>query len=295
MPIGTTTTQALADSLPTVLASARAVREFEGAMPNLVDRVRLDEGTGLSWNEVWYAQLTAQAITENTDLQNEQQFADSLFTVTPSMIGIKTVITDRVARRITPKGYAKLGGLAQNAMQRKKDEDGLAILDGATTSLCGAGATLTSGHISAAGVRLTGNTTEPGMGKKRAVLHSFQTHDLYSEQVAAVGTYPLPDGPTATIFKTGFKGMINDVEVFIDDNITIDGDADAKGGVFVTEGIVLVEGMAVKTKTQDLPNIGGGATALYMYDEYAFAERLAANTTSTWLFEIYSDATAPDA
>jgi hypothetical protein len=295
MVTGNTTTAALADSLPTMMASARNVREFEGKMASLVDRVRLEEGTGESWNEVWYSQLQAQAITESTDLQNPQQINDSLFTVTPTMTGIKTIITDKVARRITKKGYSKLGSLAQNAIERKKDEDGLSVLDGATTSLCGAGNTLSSGHISAAGARLTGNSVEPGMGEKRAVLHSFQIHDLFGEQVAGVGTYPVSDGMTATIFKNGFAGSINGVSIFRDDNITIDGSDDAKGGVFVKEGIVLVEGMTLKTEKERLPNIGGGATAVYIYDEYAFAERLAANSTSTWLFEIYSDATAPSA
>lgn len=293
MAIGNTTTSSLADSLPTMIASARNVREYEGKMASLVDRVRLADGTGMSWNEVWYQNLTAQAITETTDLQNTQEITDSLFTVTPTMVGIKTIITDKVSRRITPKGYAKLGSLAQNAIERKKDQDGLTILDGATTSLCGAGNTLTSGHISAAAVRLSGNTTETSMGPKRAVIHSYQRHDLFAEQVAGVGTYPLPDGPTATIFKNGFAGMIDGVEIFIDDNITIDSSDDAKGGVFVQEGIVLVEGMNLKSETERLPNIGGGATAVYVYDEYAFAERLGANTTSVWLYEILSDATAP--
>lgn len=295
MPQGTTTTDALLDSMPHMLASARNVREFDGKMGNLVDRVRLTEGSGLSWNEVWYNQLTAQAITETTDLQNEQQITDSLFTVTPTMTGIKTIITDRVGRRITKNGFAKLGSLAQNGIERKKDEDGLAVLDGATLSFCGAGNTLASGHISAAGARITGNPTEAGMGEKRAVLHSYQIHALYGEHVASVGTYPLPDGPTATIFREGYAGNINGVHIFRDDNITIDGSDDAKGGVFVKEGVVLVEGMTLKTERQRLPNIGGGAWAVYIYDEYAFAERLAANSVSTWMIEIFSDATAPSA
>ena len=42
MAVGDTITQSLADSLPTVVASARQTREFEGVMPNLVDKVTLD-------------------------------------------------------------------------------------------------------------------------------------------------------------------------------------------------------------------------------------------------------------
>jgi len=65
----------------------------------------------------------ASAITETTILDNPQQISDTLLSITPTVIGIETLITDRVAMRITKKGYSKLGGLAQNAIQRKKDQD----------------------------------------------------------------------------------------------------------------------------------------------------------------------------
>ena len=147
MAAGDTITQSLADSLPTVVASARQTREFEGVMPNLVDKVTLSEGTGTSWREVTMAQLTAQTVTETTRLDNPQQMSDTLLTITPTVVAIQTLITDRVASRISSTAYAKVGNLAQNAIQRKKDEDGLTVLDGATNVLAGTGTTLTSGHI----------------------------------------------------------------------------------------------------------------------------------------------------
>jgi len=35
--------------------------------------------------------------------------------------------------------------------------------------------------------------------------------------------------------------------------------------------------------------LGGGATEMYLYDEYAYGERSAGN----WLYEVYTDALAP--
>jgi len=55
-------------------------------MPQLVDKQTLGEGIGLSWQEITYAQLTAQAITETTELDNPQQIADSLLTITPTVV-----------------------------------------------------------------------------------------------------------------------------------------------------------------------------------------------------------------
>jgi len=292
MAAGDTITQSLADSLDTVVASARQVREYEGVMPNLVDKVTLSEGTGTSWREISMAALSAQNITETTTLDNPQQMSDTVFSITPTVTGIQTLVTDRVASRINSTSYAQLGSLAQQAIQRKKDEDGLTVLDGATTSLSGAGTTLASGVIAAAAYRISSNATEPGNPPYRCVLHGFQIKDLYDELTAHIGTAAAGEtsaGLTARVFEEGFRGKIAGVEVYEDGNITIDGSDDAKGGVFAQEAIVMVQGRAPRTATVRREDIGGGATVVYLYDEYAYGERSSGN----WLFEVYSDATAP--
>ena len=289
MAVGNTITGSLADSLPTLITSARIIREQEGGMPQLCDKVTLGEGIGLSWNEVSLSQLTAQAVTETTELDNPQQMADALFTITPTVVGIQTVISDRVAARLSKNAYAKTGQLAQNAIQRKKDEDGLTVLDSATTSLCGAGSTLTTGHVSAAKNQISSNATEKGNPPFRCVLHGFQLKDIENEIVAGVGTYVVNEGLTARVFADDYRGMVGGAQLYENGNITIDTADDAKGGVFAQEGIVLVQGRAPRAETRREPHIGGGATSIFLYDEYAYGERSAGH----WLFEIYSDATAP--
>ena len=288
MASGWTSTGSLADSLDDVRSSARIVREYEGAMPQLVDKETLGEGMGLSWKEIKYEQLTAQAITETTTLDNPQQIADSLITVTPTVVGIETFLTDRVQARINKKGFAKIGQLAQNAIQRKKDEDGLTLFASATgTSDPGAGVTLTSGHIASAKYNISSNTTEPGKPPYRCVLHGFQIKDLFDELVAGVGTY-VGEGLPARVFTTGFNLPIAGCEVYEDGNITIDSSGDAKGGVFAQEGILLVQGRAPRVVAVRNEKRGGGGNHIYHYDEYAYAERL-----SNWVYLMESDATAP--
>lgn len=283
-----TTTGDLADSLPTIIASARIVREFEGVMVRLSDRTNLADGTGLSWNEISLAALNAQSVTETTELNNPQTLSDTLFSVTPVMVAVQTVITDRAMRRIARNVAGQIGKLAQNAIQRKKDKDGLTLLDGATTSLVGANSSLTSGHLRAAANRIRSNTTEPGMGQLYAVLHGFQIADIETELLtdARAGNFT----PLSTdVFKSGFSGSVAGIQIYEDGNISIDSSDDAKGGVFVKEAAVLVDGFGPKTETQRLIRVGGGANELIIYDEYAWGERSPGN----WLYEIYSDATAP--
>jgi hypothetical protein len=288
MAAGNTTTGSLADSLPTVISAARIVRENEGVMVQCVDVQKLGEGIGTTWNEVSFAQLEAQAITETETLDNPQQLSDTLLTITPEVVGISTLITDRVAARISKNAYAKIGVLAQNAIQRKKDKDGITVLDSATTSLCSTGTTLTSGHIAAGVSRISSNSTEPGTPPYYAVLHGYQIKDIHDEFTNPVGTYPIPEGETARAFREGFKGMINGARIMEDGNITISSN-DAKGGVFAKEGIILVQGRSPHAETKRRPEVGGGATEVFLYDEYAYGERSSGN----WLYEIYSDATAP--
>lgn len=289
MAAGKTLTDDLADSLPSVIALARIIREQVGVMTQVVDRETLGEGLGLTWQEISLAALTAQTVQETTVLDNPQKLSDTLFEITPTVIGIQTLITERVASRISQNVFAKTGVLAQNAIERKKDQDGLVVLDGATVSLGGAGTTGTSGHISAAVNRILGNTTEPGKMPIHLVAHPFQLKDIQNEIVAGIGTYNIPVGTTADVFANGFSGMLFGAAVFPDGNITIDSEYDAKGGIFAKDGIVLVQGRSPYVKIREEPHIGGGAVSLFHYDEYAYGERSSGN----WLYEWYTDATVP--
>ena len=210
--------------------------------------------------------------------------------------------------------------------ERKKDEDGLAVIDGATTQLNTANSALASGFIAAAVYQISSNETEPGNPPFRAVFHGFSLKDIWDELTAAVyqissnvtepGNPPFRavfhgfslkviwdeltaavdttnradiSGITARVFTEGLRGKIAGCEIYEDGNLTIDSDGDAKGGVFAQEAIVLVQGRSPRTATIRREDIGGGATVMYLYDEYAYGERSAGN----WLFEIIADATAP--
>ena len=261
MASGNTITDSLADSIPTMIASARIVREFAGVMPNLVDRQRLDENTGTVWNEVAMSKLTAQAVSENTELDNPQQMEDTLMSITPTVIGVHTVITDRVALRISANAYAQTGSLAQNAIERKKDEDGLAAIDGATTALGGANA-LDSGEVAAAAYRITSNTTEPAPANApiNAVFHGFSLKDIDDELINAGITATdgsgalLTDGVAVEAYQNRYRGTIAGARLYEDGNLTISSNL-AKGGVFSQMALVLVEGRSPYIETKRLPEL----------------------------------------
>lgn len=290
MAVGINTTGVLADSLPTLIQSARVVREYEGNITKLVDRQTLPEGQGLTWNEIRLDKFTAQDITETTELDNPQLLDDTLFSVTPYQIGIHTVVTDRMKRRVSKNVVALIGPLAGNAIAQRKNTDGITQLDSFSTEHAGVGQPLQMGDIFAAVAAITGNTTETGQneGTISTYLHPFQAYDIQTELITGIPTYPTPTGISQDVFLRGFQGRIAGTDVWTDGNIPIDSLDDAKGAVFARNAIVLIEGHAPTAETRRRPDLGGGAEEMFMYDEYAFGER-----RDVWGVEIYSDATQP--
>ena len=287
MPTPTVTTQ-LDNSLATVIASARVTREQEGDMPALVERRQLKKGTGDTWHEVSYAKLTAMAVNETTENDNIQQVSDTDFAIKPTMVQIATMLTDKVGRNITKNGLREIGRLGQNAMQRKKNIDGLTAIDSTgSTQLGSAGSAMTYGLVAAAVTNITSNTTEPGHQPIRFVAHPFCMKDIYDQFTAPVGTYDISEGASFRVFREGFRGMINTAQAFENGDFDISS-TDAKNGVFSKEGIVMVEEMSPRMETERMPRIGGGSTVVTHTDSYAYGIR-----QNQWVHEIIADATAP--
>ena len=288
MPTPTVTSQ-LDNSLPTLIASARITREQEGDMPGLVERRTLAQGSGDTWHEVSYAKLTAQAVSETTVNDNIQQVSDTDFSIKPTMIQIATMLTDKVGRNITKNGLRELGRLAQNAMQRKKNKDGLTTIDSTSSTQLGtAGSSMAFGLVAAAVTNITGNTTEPGHQPIRFVAHPFCMKDIYDQFTSPVGTYDISEGASFRVFREGFKGMINTAQAFENGDFTIDSNVDVKNGVFAKEGIVLVQEMSPRAETERMPRTGGGSSIITHTDSYAYGIR-----QNQWVQEVIADATAP--
>ena len=290
MAAGTTVTGSLADSLPTMIQSARLFEEYEMIVPKTVDQQKLPKGHGNTWNEIRVNQLQAQNITENTVMENAQQFDDTIFSVTPVLVQIMTRITDKTFRRVSGNVSALLGRAAQLAINRKMDTDGLSQYANFSVTLCGTGTTLNHGHVSAAVANIQGNTTESGMGAGpiHTVIHPFGTKDLQDEVESGIGTYVVTEGLTEEFYKTGFVGPIAGSNMWNDGNITINSTPDARGATYAQRALVLVREMEMKTETRRRPDVGGGADEVFITLGYEYGER-----RDVWGRGLLHDATAP--
>lgn len=289
MPTGINTTDLFTKAQPLMINSARQIREQKGGIVKLVDVQTLPKGTGLSWREVDVDKIYAQREDETTVLDNPQQFEIDSFSITPTSVAVYTVITDRLEARISEKVLAKLSGSQQKAIQRIKEQDGIALFSTATHILGGAGVTMQSDYVAAAVRRITSNTVEAGDGQVFAVMHGFQIRSLEQELTNSVGTFETSTGLTKEIFQRGWRGAINGAQVYENGHLPIDSGDDAVAGVFVREAIVLVEGRSPRNVQLRNEKLGGGSYEIIHRDEYAFGERSPGN----WLFGIRTDASVP--
>jgi len=258
-------------------------------MPRVVDNQRLEEGTGTAWREFLAENLTAQNYGETDVIDNPQSISGSILSVTPQLVAIQTFIGRRVPARLSAKAFATFGALAQEAIERKKNTDGHAVFATATTTLGTTATTLSYTNVDAATRRIKSDATEPGPDPIAAVLHGYHIHDIRSEILSGVGTYNIPEGMTAEVFRSGFMGTLMNANIFEDGLIAVDGTPDARGGVFSKMAILLVQGLSPWQESREEPQKGYGGVNVWLKDEYLYAERSAGN----WLYGIIGDASAP--
>lgn len=292
---GPTTTDALANSLPTMRFGARLVQEQKGNVRDTVDRITLPKNQGNTWSEVDFAKATASTVTEATDnIDSPEQLSDSLTSITPTDSGIHILYTDRVADRIIGNAAAivRSGVLGMNAIMRKEDIDGITQGRSASVDLGDAGNPLTSTLVRHGKYRISSNTTEPNAGPYHMQHHGNALADIDDELTAAVGTYEITDGVTADIFANSFTSAprtLGAVLAHENGNMSIDGSDDSEGFLYAKDGMILLEGRGVRTEVLRRPNLGGGATSVFMYYEYAWGFRSSGN----WVFGMTADASNP--
>ena len=290
MPSGDTFVTTVEEGLDTVIASARTTREYPAnVMLKACDRVTLTKNTGTAWREFLAATLVAQNYGETDVIDNPQEFDGSILSATPQLAAIQTFIGKRVRERLNQKAFATFGGLAQEAIQRKKDQDGLALFATFTTTLAGTGVTVTSGHVMAGMRRITSDVDEPGPEPIVVVLHGYHIHDLQNEILAGVGTYPIPNGYTQETYMRGFRGSVTGAQVWEDGLIVVDSTPDARGAVYSKRAVLCVQGMSPWRETKPAPEKGYGGDYVWLKDEYIWAERSPGN----WAYSILGDAAAP--
>jgi hypothetical protein len=267
----------LPNSLDVVVDSARVYREYLGVHQKTCEQRDLPNNSGLNWDEITIGQFTAQnGLTDLTELDNPQTFTETVIRLTPTMVGLNWIITKKMRARVNSKVLAQLGKVAMNAMARAKDESYIGVGQSSTMTFGSAGTAFTIGHANAMKRRVEfGDNNEPATGKISLIAHTYHVAALEDQITTGVGTYPVPSGISQDLIRGGFKGDLWDMSLYVDNNITRDASDDAILFCHPKEGVIYVQGMDMANYTKDRPEIAGGATEYYIYDDYTFGYRAA--------------------
>ena len=192
-----TTDQVMADTVPTVLESARYTAEFLAEMSKLVWNIQKALHDGKNLNIPLFGTVAARALAEGIDNVVSETMSDSLVTITPGEVGCKIILTDKLVRDNNEDIKAAAGRLLGNAMEVKRDQDLLLQFQSAATTL-GAGTTMTMGQAAAARAIIKGvpvSSGGPGPGTPVIVHHPYVTLDLVDVMTPLV---PTSAGSTGT-------------------------------------------------------------------------------------------------
>ena len=258
--MATTTSTTLDDLFPTIIAEARYTAEQQSLMLGLVKSYNIGSDAGKVIQIPKYPSITAAALTEGTDMSSTTVSTSSV-SITVAEVGVQVVLSD-VARDGAGDPGTAMGVLLGSAVARKMDQDLLALFDGFSTSIGGAGTEITVADIfKAVAVLQTANAP----GAMAAVIHPKVAFALKSNLTNAFAN---PHGGVAQneAMVRGFVGSLAGVDIYQSSNLAVDGNGDAKGAVFSPEALAIALKRDFQIETQRDASLRAdelNATAVY--------------------------------
>ena len=283
-------TSNLSSGQKTFIASAREAFEPAAPDPDLVESQRIAAGFK-QWDVLTMARLTsASALTEGVDLTSAQQLVANSLSITPSEHGIIATLSKRLIRRQGDQNVVSTAGrLCANSLRRRQALDVIALYDGFSKSVVGAGNALdiTSFRGSVAYL-LTDNSSSYGPAPLplQAALHIEQISDIMLDltDTAPRGT---TTGMTEELLQRWYKSSdrLYGVQVFHSGNISRDSGDDAKGAIFAKEALVMVMANDAEVTEEDDNSLR--AIEYGCFQEWGEGERADAHGV-----EVFSDSAA---
>ena len=239
------TSSTLSELYTEIVAEAQFVASEKSIMRNLVKNYAITGG-GKAVEVPVYAQVSASAVAEATDLSNTAIDPSSV-TITASEVGVMTTLTD-LARNSAPRNVAgDIGKLFGEALARKQDADLIALFDGFSTTL-GDGTTAISPAVIFNALSTLRANSLPA-NECAVVLHPKIAYDLKS---GLTNTFAGLDTETSNeAIRAGFVGTLAGMPIFETSNMANTGTAgDYKGGAMHKDALAIAMMQDVKIETQ---------------------------------------------
>ena len=255
-----TTSTTLDDLFANIILQARFTAEEESLMLGLVTRYDIGNVAGKTVQVPKYPAITAGDLTEGDDMSSSTVSTTSQ-TITVSEVGAQVVLTDLAAMG-AGNPAEELGTVLGNAIATKIDKDLIALFDGFSTSLGGAGTEITVADLMKAAAPLKANKAR---GQMAAVVHPFHAYQLKAN---LTNTFVNPNGGDLQndAMRNAYVGQIGGVDIYESSNVEVNASDDAKGAVFVPEALAIAMKRDFNLETQRDASLRAfelNATAIY--------------------------------
>ena len=242
------TSSTLSELYTEIVAEAQFVASEKSIMRNLVKNYAITGG-GKAVEVPVYAQVSAAAVSEATDLSNTAIDPSSV-TITASEVGVMTTLTD-LARNSAPRNVAAdIGRLFGEAIAKKQDQDLIALFDAFTGNTpLGDG----TGAISAAVIFNAASTLRSNalnLNDCAVVLHPKIAYDLKAN---LTNTFANPNGGDLQneAMRSGYVGSLAGLRIFETSNMSNTGTAgDYKGAAMHKDALAIAMMQDIKVETQ---------------------------------------------
>ena len=286
----------LGDTVPEIIEKAHLTSQFQSKMSGLVWNIDKRNRAGSTINIPYFGEVAATVLTEGIDMTSSETMEDTNVQITFNEVGAKIILTNNAIEDDQEQVRSIAGRILGQAMEKQRDETLLAVIDQATTTVCGSANAVAMGHLAAARALLGGNPTTAGGPAPLpyvCVLHPFQTLDLVdilTPVLPAAGSAMYSSPISDDVIRNYSIGRLFGMNVIEDGNMKISGTSGMKGGVFAMGeggGIILATARDWDVRPERDESLRGWE--LNCVGRYGSGIYLAG-----WIVEVFADASTPD-
>ena len=203
----------------TVISQMRYTEEHNMPVVNLIEKFTLRKGEK-QIDIPKAGQMTASDLVDGIDMTDSEDIDATVVTATTAEVGLKVIITDKLARQFNQDVFGVVGRQMGDAMARKKDTDAIALFSALNEGTAFGEDNKSLSYANASAV--IANAKANKFGNPLFVVHHPNAIYNLSKDAAQVGTTgaQLPDAFAQAQVRSFYTGVrINQVPFFEDGNI----------------------------------------------------------------------------
>ncbi len=248
MPIQTASIGDLEKGSNVLISEARFTAEYNSPCINLVERHQLGKGEN-TYRFLKFGQAEMNSLTDGQDMTDSQSFNMTYIDASPTEVGAKFIITDKLARELKPESFRVAGRMLGDGMGRKRDRDIIALFSSLDTAFGADNKYLGNANASAC----VSNVRGLKFPNPVYVVHHPNAIGYLSRAASTIGATwaGLPESFTAPILKNFWKITLDGVMFFEDGNIDkITAYDSGYGAIFSKSAMGVVESLAPTTEKE---------------------------------------------